>query len=267
VARDDDGYRVMMVRSAHGADGLRISDCGGNILITAGFAVWNTGQFIPNAPPELRSSQGLRVESGERRVCEGTQGSWQSSAPHGKLRIGMPSNALAQGSDSIIAEKLALDFETVEFELKYVDAYSKVMQILCCAELCNNISRYDGIKFGYRAEGYRDLKELYTKSRTEAFGADVKLAAMAGAMVLSQGNYIRYYDKAMRVRRLIKESLDFDAYDIIAIPAALRALPQLCGLPALTIPLSSGAVTLVADAGREDVLAAVSGQWSVVSGQ
>jgi Asp-tRNA(Asn)/Glu-tRNA(Gln) amidotransferase A subunit family amidase len=165
------------------------------------------------------------------------------------------------------------------------------MQILCCAELCNNISRYDGVKFGYRASGFRGLNELYTKSRTEALGPDAKLAALIGAMVLSQDNYSRYYDKAMRIRRLVKESLGFDKYDLIILPAgdgtgtcgdtpaaarqssangneedsagttagkatalAQGALPRLCGLPAVTVPYQKGAITLIADTGREDVL-------------
>jgi len=163
----------------------------------------------------------------------------------------------------------------IEVELKYMGVIAQVMQILCTAELSNNISRYDGIKFGYRAEGYKDLHELYTKSRTEAFGPNAKLSAIIGAMVLSQENYTRYYDKAMRIRRLIKESLDFNKYDIIIVPAGIAkhgddpsvmqnqvhescsCLAALCGLPAVTLPRDKGGVTLIADAGREDVLESI----------
>lgn len=109
-----------------------------------------------------------------------------------------------------------------------------VMQTLCCAELGNNISRYDGIKIGHRAVEYHGLSELYTKSRSEAFGEDVKLAAILGAMVLSQDNYNRYYDKAMRLRRLIKDSLNFEGYDVIEAQSAI--LSRLCGLPSLATP-------------------------------
>jgi len=132
----------------------------------------------------------------------------------------------------------------------FSSVYQQVMQILCCAELSNNISRYDGIKFGYRAKDYKGLDELYTKSRTEAFGEDIKLAALLGAMVLSLDNYERYYDKAMRIRRLIKESLEFDKYDLIVTQCPL--LSRLCGLPALTSPEH----VFIANAGREDVLEA-----------
>jgi len=152
------------------------------------------------------------------------------------------------------AEELSPGFEidVVALETDYSNVYTQVMQILCCAELGNNISRYDGIKYGYRAKDYNGLNELYTKSRTEAFGSDVKLAAILGAMVLSQENYTRYYDKAMRLRRLIKESLDFDAYDVIVTKCPV--LSRLCGLPSLTTP----EYVYVANVGREDVLEAVS---------
>jgi len=130
--------------------------------------------------------------------------------------------------------------------------YTQIMRILCSAELGNNISRYDGIKFGYRAKEYNGLDELYSKSRTEAFGEDVKLAAITGAMVLSQENYERYYDKAMRIRRLIKDSLEFDKYDVIVDKSPL--LSRLCGLPSLSTP---GHV-YIANSRREDILKSVS---------
>ena len=177
-----------------------------------------------------------------------------------KLRIGVPMNvydgALPDAAAIGMTGKGLQNAEIVEFELKYFDVYAAVMQILCSGELSNNITRYDGIKFGHRAKEYGGLKELYTKSRTEGFREDTKLAAMLGAMVLSQGNYSRYYDKAMRIRRLVKESLDFGKYDIIAMPGeveccplAFHALPRLCGLPALTMPLNGG--TFIANAGCE----------------
>ena len=177
------------------------------------------------------------------------------------LRAGVPANVLARVSNSSDVYEFAKNFDTIEFELKHFDVYTQVMQILCSAELSNNTTRYDGIKFGYRAEGYKNLHELYTKSRTEAFGAGVKLASIIGSMVLSQENYLRYYDKAMRIRRLIKESLEFGKYDVIVMPAgepsaclALNALPRLCGLPAVTAPFKGGGVTLIGDTNCENVL-------------
>ena len=225
----------------------------------------------------------------------------------GKIRIGFPSNVSSKTGVRSAVGGFVKDYEIVDFELMYFDVYAQVMRILCCAELCGCLTRYDGIKFGYRASGFRDLHELYTKSRTEALGSDVKLASMLGAMVLSHDFYDMYYDKAMRIRRLIKDSLDFDKYDMIVLPAsytdagagagadafadkelALRVLPQLCGLPSVTLPysVSGGApsggsapgngpapgngsapsngskpgsgITFIADAGNETLLLSVS---------
>jgi len=147
---------------------------------------------------------------------------------------------------------LSFEVDVIALETDYSKVYSQVMQILCSAELSNNISRYDGIKYGYRAKEYNGLNELYLRSRTEAFGFDVKLAAILGAMVLSQENYVRYYDKAMRLRRLIKDSFDFNAYDVIVTKCPF--LSRLCGLPSLTTPTH----VYIANKGREDVLEAAS---------
>jgi len=168
-----------------------------------------------------------------------------SAQPTG-LRIGVPFNA--PGSDFDVSKISAIsdDHTAVAADIEHHGIYLQVMRILCCAELSNNISRYDGIKFGYRAKEYGSLQELYTKSRTEAFGNDVKLSALIGSLVLSTGNYDKYYDKAMRIRRLIKQSLDFTKYDLLVAPHP--CLARLCGLPAITVPHEDGAVTILADA-------------------
>jgi len=146
------------------------------------------------------------------------------------------------------------DIRTAEFEPKFAEVYTQIMQILCCAELSNNISRYDGVKFGYRAKDYNGLQELYVKTRTEAFGEDTKLAAILGTMVLSNENYSRFYDKAMRLRRQIMESLNFDTYDVVigrgAESASLAVASRLCGLPSVT----THDCTYVANVGCESVL-------------
>jgi len=159
-------------------------------------------------------------------------------------------------------ENSAKEAKIVEYKPMYEDCIKQVMQILCCAELSNNISRYDGVKFGYRAKQYNGLHELYTKSRTEAFGEDVKLAALLGAMVLSHENYAKYYDKAMRIRRLIKDSLIFEKHGDGSCAlrckhgadsytsANLLRISRLCGLPSVTTP----DCTYVADAEGEGLL-------------
>ncbi|MCL2200933.1 MAG: amidase family protein [Oscillospiraceae bacterium] len=171
------------------------------------------------------------------------------------IKIGIPSNienGLWESATAVSLLGFAPGVETVDTELKHFEYCNPVMQILCCAELSNNISRYDGIKFGYRAEGYGDLRELYTKTRS-AFGPHVKLAAMAGALVLSHDNYLKFYDKAMRVRRLIRDSLEFNKYDAIVVPTP--GIARLCGIPAVTMPL----MTIAAAPGREDILMAITG--------
>ncbi|MCL2833400.1 MAG: amidase family protein [Treponema sp.] len=135
----------------------------------------------------------------------------------------------------------------------YSDVYNDVFKILVYAELCNNISRYDGIKFGYRAANYKGLEDLYLKTRTDGFGREAKLAAIMGCLVLSQNYYEKYYDKAMKIRRLIKESLRFDKYDIIAMPVNCP-LAELAGLPSLTFSHNGKSIQLAAEVKNENAL-------------
>lgn len=93
--------------------------------------------------------------------------------------------------------------------------------ILMCAELCNNVSRYDGVKYGYRTENFTNIDELYTNSRTEAFGELLKMAILYGSETLSTENYFKVYDKALRIRRVICDEFKklFADYDAVIIPA------------------------------------------------
>ena len=94
-----------------------------------------------------------------------------------------------------------------------------------CAELCNNVSRYDGVKYGHRTENYKTIGELYTNSRTEAFGELVKTAILYGSETLSDDNYMPVYDKSLRVRRVICETFAklHSEYDAIIIPACSKS--------------------------------------------
>jgi len=133
------------------------------------------------------------------------------------------------------------------------DVYEQIMTILGYAEISNNISRYDGIKFGFRAANYKNLDDLYVKTRTEGFGLEAKLVSIMGFLVLTQDYYTKYYDKALKIRRLIKESLRFDTYDVIAAPAD-NHLAVLAGLPSLTFNYKGNSVQLIADVKKENVL-------------
>ena len=96
--------------------------------------------------------------------------------------------------------------------------------ILFSAELCNNVSRYDGVKYGYRAENFSGIDELYTNSRTEAFGAGLKTAIIYGSETLSTENYMKVYDKALRTRRVLVEKFAeiFTEYDAVLLPAVSK---------------------------------------------
>ena len=88
--------------------------------------------------------------------------------------------------------------------------------IIACAETSSNLGRFDGIRYGYRAKDFTNLKELYRKSRTEAFGEEVKRRIILGTYVLSSGYYDAYYKKAQKVRTFVKKQFDenFKKYDL-----------------------------------------------------
>ncbi len=97
--------------------------------------------------------------------------------------------------------------------------------ILRSSELCNNVSRYDGIKYGYRTKNYKNIDELYTNSRTEAFGELLKTNILFGSENLSTESYMKVYDKALRVRRVISEYFEtlFKDYDAVLMPVCSKA--------------------------------------------
>ncbi len=97
--------------------------------------------------------------------------------------------------------------------------------ILRASELCNNVSKYDGIKYGYRTKSYKTIDELYTGSRTEAFGELLKTNILFGSDNLSTENYMKVYDKALRMRRVISEHLAclFNEYDALLLPVCSKS--------------------------------------------
>ena len=101
--------------------------------------------------------------------------------------------------------------------------------IIAAAEASSNLSRFDGVKYGFRADGYEDLMEMYCKSRAEGFGREVKKRILLGTFVLSSGYYDAYYKKALQVKALIKKSFDeiFRTCDAILLPAAPTTAPKL----------------------------------------
>jgi aspartyl-tRNA(Asn)/glutamyl-tRNA(Gln) amidotransferase subunit A len=198
--------------------------------------------------------------------------SYSFSPCNGSIRLAIPDNiwSSCEYAEEIIPV-LKSRFKTKQIELRYYEFFRQVMYILSSAELCNNTNRYDGIKCGYRAPDYADIDELYINTRSEGFGLEMKLAAIVSAMVLSREYYVPYYEKAMKLRRLIRDAADFGDYDIIALPtlscgtpyeqSALYALAALAGFPSISIPLGNHGIQLVAAAKNENSLY---GAWEII---
>ncbi|MBE6642862.1 MAG: hypothetical protein E7615_04345 [Ruminococcaceae bacterium] len=115
--------------------------------------------------------------------------------------------------------------EVVEIDDSLLLTAKNAWNILMSAELCNNVSRYDGVKYGYRTKNYTTIDELYTNSRTEAFGELLKTAILFGSETLSDYNYMKMYDKGLRIRRVLSEKFDeiFESFDAILMPVSAKS--------------------------------------------
>ena len=110
----------------------------------------------------------------------------------------------------------------VEVSLPKTELSIPVYYVLAPAEASSNLSRYDGVRYGYRSEKYKDLAQMYTHSRTEGFGAEVKKRILVGTYVLSQGYYDAYYLQAQKIRRIIAQDFQtaFTQCDVLMGPVA-----------------------------------------------
>lgn len=115
--------------------------------------------------------------------------------------------------------------EFVEIDDAVLALAKTAWNICMSAELCNNVSRFDGVKYGYRTKNYKTIEELYTNSRTEAFGELLKTTILFGSDCLSTENYMKVYDKALRMRRVIAEKLAeiFAEFDAVLLPACAKS--------------------------------------------
>ena len=140
--------------------------------------------------------------------------------------------SMTEGADADTLAKLDAAVDTLKKNgVEVVEADDSVIclsniawNILMSAELCNNVSRYDGVKYGHRAESFSGIDELYTNSRTEAFGDLLKTAILFGSETLSTDNYMKVYDKALRTRRVIVEEFAklFKDFDAVLMPAVSK---------------------------------------------
>ncbi|TVO59076.1 Asp-tRNA(Asn)/Glu-tRNA(Gln) amidotransferase subunit GatA [Denitromonas halophila] len=193
--------------------------------------------------------------------------------PLAGLRIGLPKEFFAEGMDDDVraATEAALDqyrqlgATTVEVSLPNAKLAIPAYYVIAPAEASSNLSRFDGVRYGHRAPEYGDLADMYSKSRAQGFGAEVKRRILVGTYVLSHGYYDAYYLQAQKLRRLIAEDFiaAFKQCDVIAGPTSPTvAWPigeksddpvqmylqdiytiavNLAGLPGLSLPCGTGA--------------------------
>lgn len=153
------------------------------------------------------------------------------------LRIGLPKEYLSSGNAPEVRAALEqsirclteLGAEVTEISLPHTEAVVSAYYIIACAEASSNLARFDGIRYGYRAEGNMSLDALYSKSREAGFGAEVKRRIILGTYVLSGGYYDAYYAKAQKVRALVAQDFTraFEQVDLILGPVAPTPAPKL----------------------------------------
>lgn len=184
------------------------------------------------------------------------------------MRVGIPKGYLGQGLEEDIRQAISKVADMLrqkgaiveEFNLDAVDFAVPSYYVVACAEASSNLSRFDGVKYGYRTKEFEGLQDVYKKTRSEGFGMEVKRRMMIGAFVLSSGYYDAFYNKALKVRAIINQGFQkaFSKYDVILGPAAPQTAPglgeslsdplkmylsdiytvsvNLAGLPAISIP-------------------------------
>ena len=146
------------------------------------------------------------------------------------LKIGVPKEFYGEGINPEVKASLEtainkykeMGAEVEEFSLDIAKYALATYYIIACAEASSNLGRYDGIRYTYRSPEAKTLKEIYKKSRSEAFGAEVKRRIILGTYVLSSGYYDAYYKKAQQVRTLVMNKFNkaFEKYDVIVTPTS-----------------------------------------------
>lgn len=153
------------------------------------------------------------------------------------LRIGIPRDYFRDGLDEEVKSHILEAAKVLEskgavleeFDLSLVEYAIPAYYVIASAEASSNLARFDGVKYGYRTPEYEGLHNMYKKSRSEGFGAEVKRRIMLGSFVLSSGYYDAYYLKALKTKALIRQAFDraFEKYDVILGPAAPGTAPKL----------------------------------------
>lgn len=145
-------------------------------------------------------------------------------------KVGIPSDYFGEGINEEVAKSVMAAAETLkslgaeveEFSMPIVKYAIPTYYIIACAEACSNLSRFDGIKYGYKSKDAESLRDVYFKSRSEGFGMEVKKRIMLGNFVLSSGYFDAYYKKALQAKGLIVKAFNeaFEKYDFLLGPVA-----------------------------------------------
>ncbi|MDE7414777.1 MAG: Asp-tRNA(Asn)/Glu-tRNA(Gln) amidotransferase subunit GatA [Lachnospiraceae bacterium] len=153
------------------------------------------------------------------------------------MKIGIPKDYFSEGLDAEVKEAVLAAAKALEekgavveeFDLSLVEYAIPTYYTIAAAEASSNLERFDGVKYGYRTTEYDGLHNMYKKTRSEGFGAEVKRRIMLGSFVLSSGYYDAYYLKALKVKAMIKKAFDeaFTKYDLILGPVAPTTAPKL----------------------------------------
>lgn len=208
------------------------------------------------------------------------------------MKIGIPRDYFGEGLDAevkaaVLAAAKALEEKGAvveEFDLSLVEYAIPTYYTIAAAEASSNLERFDGVKYGYRTDTFDGLHNMYKKTRSEGFGAEVKRRIMLGSFVLSSGYYDAYYLKALKVKAMIKKAFDdaFSKYDLILAPVSPTTAPRLgeslsdplkmylgdiytisvnlAGLPAISVPCGTDSqglpigLQLIADSFQEKKL-------------
>lgn len=153
------------------------------------------------------------------------------------MKIGIPRDYFGEGLDTEVKEKVMAAAKVLEdkgafieeFDLPLVEYAIPTYYTIAAAEASSNLERFDGVKYGFRAEDCKELHQMYKRSRSQGFGPEVKRRIMLGSFVLSSGYYDAYYLKALKVKALIKKAFDdaFAKYDMILGPCAPTTAPKI----------------------------------------
>ena len=215
-----------------------------------------------------RDSTSLKTQETDFAGRLGKNWKENASLPLQGLKIGIPEEYFASGLDPQVQEAIQnalkkyedLGATCISVSLPKTKLSIPVYYVLAPAEASSNLSRYDGVRYGSRAKEYKDLNQMYERTRSKGFGSEVKRRILIGSYVLSQGYYDAYYLQAQKIRRIIAQDFQktFETCDVLMGPVAptvawkigdkskdpvemylediYTLIPNLAGLPAMSIP-------------------------------